>query len=160
VVLGLLALAFGSDRGSPSGSLEWVQLVESTVNDLVFAGVAIFFLHALPARVERRRLLALLHRLRSLAHVIDMHQLTKDPERLRESYSTTPESIEPGLGREEIEYYLDYCSELLSLVGKAAALCAEETQDPVILDTVATIEVLTTGMARKIWQKISVINTV
>src|SRR3954464_13157159 len=40
------------------------------------------FLWAFPERLERRTLLRMLHRLRSLAHVIDMHQLSKDPEQL------------------------------------------------------------------------------
>ena len=57
-----------------------------------------------------------------------------------------------------MEHYLDYCSELLSLVGKAAALCAEESRDTVVLDTVSTIESLTVGMSRKIWQKISLLS--
>lgn len=56
-----------------------------------------------------------------------------------------------------MENYLDYCSEMLSLLGKIAALCAEESQDSVILDTVSTIEALTTGMNGKIWQKISLL---
>jgi hypothetical protein len=43
------------------------------------------------------------------------------------------------------------------LVGKAAALCAEENTDPVVLDTVSTIEVLTTGKSRKIWAKITLL---
>ncbi len=53
--------------------------------------------------------------------------------------------------------YLDYCSELLSLTSKAAALCAEESTDALVLDTVSEIENLTTGMSRKIWQKISLL---
>ena len=39
-----------------------------------------------------------------------------------------------------------------------AALCAEQSTDPVVLDTVSEIEVLTTGMSRKIWQKISLLH--
>jgi hypothetical protein len=56
-----------------------------------------------------------------------------------------------------MEHYLDYCSELLSLVGKTAALCAEESRDAIVLETVSRIEQLTNGMSRKIWQKISVL---
>ncbi len=56
-----------------------------------------------------------------------------------------------------MEHYLDYCSELLSLVSKTAALCAEESRDSVVLETVSRIEQLTNGMSRKIWQKISVL---
>ena len=54
-----------------------------------------------------------------------------------------------------MERYLDYCSELLALVGKTAALCAEESRDDVVLDTVSTVETLCVGISRKIWQKIS-----
>jgi hypothetical protein len=60
-------------------AFEWLPLIESTISDVVFAGFAVFFLVALPTRHERA---VLLHRLRSLVHVIDMHQLTKDPERV------------------------------------------------------------------------------
>ncbi|WP_052466281.1 hypothetical protein [Mobilicoccus massiliensis] len=35
-------------------AIDWPPLVESTINDIVFAGVAVFFLHALPERLERR----------------------------------------------------------------------------------------------------------
>lgn len=146
------ALTGGPDRG-----FEWLPIVESAVNDLVFTAIAVWFLVALPSRLERGRLLGLLHRLRSLAHIIDMHQLTKDPERLRDRFVSTPESVDPGLGRADMEHYLDYCSELLSLVGKTAALCAEESRDDVVLATVATVERLTTEMSSKIWQKISLL---
>ena len=53
---------------------------ETAISDLVYASIAIFFLWALPERLQRSKLLNLLHQLRSTAHVIDMHQLTKDPE--------------------------------------------------------------------------------
>ena len=154
----VLALAVRSARGDagPDG-LDWLPLLETTINDLVFAAIAVFFLYTVPERLQRGSILKLLHRLRSLAHIIDMHQLTKDPERLRSSFVPTSVSVEVDLDRDQMERYLDYCSELLSLVGKTAALCAEESRDSVVLDTVSTIETLTTGMSRKIWQKISVL---
>ncbi|MGI8645827.1 MAG: hypothetical protein ACR2JD_05870 [Nocardioides sp.] len=144
-------------RAGGLSSFEWVPLIESIINDLVFAAIAVVFLYALPGRLAWARLLTQLHRLRSLAHIIDMHQLTKDPERLRPGFTPTAESVDPGLDRDDLERYLDYCSELLSLVAKVAALCAEESQDAVVLETVSTVETLTTGMSRKIWQKISLL---
>lgn len=63
------------------------------------------------------------------------------------------------VGTRDYAFYLDYCSELLSLTSKAAALCAEESTDPLVLDTVSEIEVLTNGMSRKIWQKITLLST-
>lgn len=151
-----LALAM-QDAGRVDSSVDWLPLIESAINDLVFAAIAVFFLHALPNRLERGQLLGLLHRLRSLAHIVDMHQLTKDPERLRDDFVTTDASPDFDLDRAGMEHYLDYCSELLSLVGKVAALCAEESRDALVLDTISTIETLTTGMSRKIWQKISLL---
>jgi len=162
VVVGtLVALALGardvlSDH-APDTSLEWLPLIETGINDLVFAGLAVFFLYSLPERLQRGDALALLHRLRSLAHIIDMHQLTKDPERLRGSFVPTAASADPHLTRDQMQHYLDYCSEMLSLVAKAAALCAEESRDAVVLDTVSTVESLTSEMSREIWQKISLL---
>jgi len=141
--------------GRFTSSLDVLPLVETTINDLVFAGIAVFFLWTVPERLQRGRTLALLHQLRSTAHIVDMHQLTKDPEQLRASYTATSASLPLDMTRDEMERYLDYCSELLSLVAKTAALCAEESRDAVVLDTVNSIEELTTGMSRKIWQKIS-----
>ena len=141
-------------------SLDWLPLIQTVIGDLVYAGIAVFFLYSFPERIRRDRTLALLHQLRSMAHVIDMHQLTKDPEMLRESFRPTSVSRPLDLSRDEMERYFEYCSEMLSLVGKTAALCAEESRDVVVLETVSTIESLTVGMSRKIWQKISILNAI
>ena len=53
--------------------------------------------------------------------------------------------------------YLDYCSELLSLCGKVAALYVQRFDDGVALAAVNEIEGLCTGLSRKIWQKIIVL---
>ena len=83
-----------------------------------------FFLLTIETRVKRRRALALIHELRSLAHIVDMHQLTKDPERLRMRDPTAegmPDRPKLTTGA-ELAKYLDFCSELLSLTNKVAAL--------------------------------------
>jgi hypothetical protein len=152
-----LAVADALSEAEGRSSFDWLPLVETMINDVIFVALALFFLYSIPNRLERGHTLKLLHRLRSLAHIVDMHQLTKDPERLRDSFHPTSKTIDVNLGRDEMEAYLNYCSELLSLIGKAAALCAEESQDSIVLDTVSTIETLTLGMSRKIWQKISVL---
>ncbi|MBB3090753.1 hypothetical protein [Nocardioides albus] len=165
LILVVLALALGAIIWGITTALgddtltgvQWLPLVESTVNDLIFAAVAIFFLYTIPERLLRSRALRLLHRLRSLAHIIDMHQLTKDPERLRTGFTPTPASVRFTLDADELAHYLDYCSELLSLVGKTAALCAEDSQDNVVLNTVSTVEGLTVDLSSKIWQKIQVV---
>ena len=57
----------------------------------------------------------------------------------------------------ELSRYLDYCSEALSLTGKVAALYVQPFDDPVALDAVSEVEQLTTGLSRKIWQKLTVL---
>jgi hypothetical protein len=151
----LLALHDSFFDKDVKNSIDVLNLAETAISDIVYAALAIFFLWSFPERLQRSRLLNLLHQLRSTAHVIDMHQLTKDPEQLKPSFVPTSKSTKLDMTRDQVERYLDYCSELLSLVGKTAALCAEESRDSVILETVSTIETLTVGLSRKIWQKIS-----
>ncbi|HLA64366.1 MAG TPA: hypothetical protein VK610_08045, partial [Rhodothermales bacterium] len=61
----------------------------------------------------------------------------------------------PELGR-----YLDYCSEMLSLTSKVAALFVQHLNDPVVLSAVNEIENLATGTSGKIWQKITLLERV
>jgi hypothetical protein len=98
-----------------------------------------------------------LHRLRSLAHVIDMHQLTKDPTVILDTHKTQA-SPERTMSQFELTRYLDYCSEMLAMVGKLAALYGERMRDGVVIDAVNDIETLTTSLGRKIWQKITIIS--
>ncbi|MGX9791845.1 hypothetical protein [Mycobacterium sp. MMS18-G62] len=156
----VIALAFTLRSAVIEGlahTADWVPLVESFVNDLVFAAIAVVFLWAFPERLERRSLLRMLHRLRSLAHVIDMHQLSKDPEQLNPTYVPTAQSVLHGLDADQLYHYLGYCSEMLSLTAKTAALGGEHTTDGVVLETISYIENLTTELSNKIWQKISLL---
>jgi hypothetical protein len=155
-----IALAVRDAINAADGTLafEWLPVIESAINDIAFAGIAIFFLLSLPGRQRRRSGLALLHRLRSLAHVIDMHQLTKDPDRLLAAPPPTDASLPNDLAAPELGRYLVYCSGLLALVAKTAALCAQEVTDDVVLDRVSEIELLTSDMSRKIWQKVSLLH--
>jgi len=156
----LVALVFSLRAAVIEGlarTADWVPLVESVINDLVFAAIALVFLWAFPERLERRTLLQLLHRLRSLAHVIDMHQLSKDPEQLSPMYTPTAQSVVHGLDADQLNHYLTYCSEMLSLTAKTSALCGEYSTDGVVLETISYIETLTTELSNKIWQKISLL---
>jgi len=136
-----------------------IQLLESGINDVVFVAVAIFFLITLETRIKRHRALKALHELRVIAHVIDMHQLTKDPERLFSSGVETPSSPRRrAMTPFEMGRYLDYCSEMLSLTGKVAALYIQDFDDAIALASVNEIENLTTGLSRKIWQKLMILN--
>ena len=109
-------------------------------------------------RLKRNRALKLLHELRSIAHIVDMHQLTKDPATITGTATRTPSSPKRSMTRFELSRYLDYCSEMSSLIGKIAALYVQKYDDPVVLSAVDQIEELTTSLSRKTWQKITINN--
>lgn len=139
---------------------ELLQALESGVNDVVFIGLGVFFLFTWEGRRKRARALRSIHQLRSLAHIVDMHQLTKDPERVVGSGPDTPSSPKRVMSPFELIRYLDYCSEMLSLISKAAALHVQGFDDPVTLAAVEQIEDLTNGLSRKIWQKIMILDRI
>lgn len=134
-----------------------IQVSEAGLNEAVLIGAGLFFLIGAERRLKRARALRAIHELRSMAHIIDMHQLTKDPERLLNRYSSTVASPLETLDAFQLSRYLDYCSELLSLTGKVAAIYVQRFDDPVVLESVAEIEDLTTGLCQKIWQKLHLV---
>jgi len=138
-----------------------VQAVDAFISEIVFLGIAIAFLSSLEVRRKRRRALRAIHELRSLAHVIDMHQLTKDPERVLhpDLGGDTASSPVRSMTGFELSRYLDYCSEMLSLLSKCAAIYVQDFDDPATISAVNEIESLTSGLSRKIWQKIMVLGT-
>ncbi len=136
-----------------------LQATESAVNDMVFAGIAIWFLATLERRIKRGRALKAIHELRSLAHVVDMHQLTKDPDQILSPGRDTQSSPRRArMTRFELARYLDYCSELLSLTSKLAALYVQRFQDEHVLAAVTDVQTLTNGLSGKIWQKIMILD--
>src|SRR2546429_5304369 len=112
---------------------EFATFLQSSqaIQNVVFLGLAVLFLATVETRIKRRRALAALHELRSIAHIVDMHQLTKDPDQFLALGTMT---------RFDLSRYLDYCSELLSLTSKVAALYVQDSQDPVLLDAVRSEE--------------------
>jgi hypothetical protein len=131
---------------------------EALLANLVFLGAGIAFLVTLEARIKRRRTLSAMNELRALAHVIDMHQLTKDPEMVFGRHKPTEVSPAHTMTALELNRYLDYCSELLSIVSKIGALYVQSFPDPQALSAVDDIESLTNGLSRKIWQKIMILD--
>lgn len=133
-----------------------IQALEASISSMVFIGAAILFFVSWENRIKRNRALRALHELRALAHIVDMHQLTKDPE------STVRPRTAKILRRRamtsfELNRYLDYCTEALALTSKIATLYVQGFQDTVVLDAVDDIEDLTAGLSRKIWQKIMIL---
>lgn len=136
---------------------EFIQMFEAGINAIVLISAAILFLITVENRIKRARALKKLYELRAVAHVIDMHQLTKDPRRLLAIVKDTPSSPKHSFDVYGLIRYLDYCSEMLSLVGKIGALYVQNLHDPTILAAVSELETLTTNLSRQIWQKIIIL---
>lgn len=134
-----------------------VQSIEAAINTSVLAALGLTALVRLEARIKRRRVTKNLHGLRSIIHVIDMHQLTKDPAALSASYKATAASPSRTFTAPELARYLDYCSEMLAVTGKLAALYAQAVNDDGVAEAVNDIENLGSNLSRKIWQKIMLI---
>ncbi len=139
-------------------AFESVEGVEAAINTVLLAALGLIALSRLEARVKRQRVARGLHELRSVIHVIDMHQLTKDPVTLSPDFEPTETSPKRDMSATEMSRYLDYCSELLAITGKLAALYAQAVPDEGVADAVNDIELLGSSLARKIWQKITLID--
>jgi hypothetical protein len=133
-----------------------VQALDSSISSVVFIGAAILFLVSWENRIKRNRALKAIHELRALAHIVDMHQLTKDPESVLVAPGTGS-SRKRALTALELSRYLGYCSDAMAMISKIAALYVQGFQDPMLLDAVDDIEDLTAGFSRKIWQKLTIL---
>lgn len=142
-----------------TGAFDFVQGIEASLNTLLLAGLGFLTLVRAEERIKRKRVFKELHGLRSLIHVIDMHQLTKDPAALSTNFTPTKNSPQRITNSADLARYLDYCSEMLSITGKLAALFAQSVNDDVVVDAVNSVEELGSNLSRKIWQKITMIET-
>ena len=140
-----------------SSVADFMQGLDAAVNELILFGAAAYFLFNLETRLKRARALKGIHVLRSMAHIIDMHQLTKDPELMSGHGVVTPSSPQRKMTPFELTRYLDYCSEMLSLLSKIGALYVQDFSDPVTLSAVDEVQDLTTGLSQKMWQKIMIL---
>ena len=134
------------------------QGIEALANMVVLLGAAMLFLITIEQRLKRRRALRALHELRAIVHVIDMHQLTKDPSAGVVVGGNTPSSPARTLKPYELSRYLDYCSEMMALASKVAVMFAQSFPDPVVTEAVSDIERIASGLSQKIWQKIMIID--
>ena len=138
--------------------VDFAQTMDGLISCLAAIGAASLFVFSWELRFKRRQALNALHELRSMAHIVDLHQLTKDPEPLLLGGPSTPSSPERKLTPFELGRYLDYSSEMLSMISKTAAIYVQEFPDAVALDAVDEITSLTNGLTRNIWQKIMLLD--
>ncbi len=134
-----------------------MQGIEAAVNLIIVMGAGVLFLTTLEGRWKRREVQSELNALRNIIHVIDMHQLTKDPSTSAQRGAPTKHSPRRDFTPFQLMRYLDYCSEMLSLTAKVAALYGQSFHDPVVLATVSEVDQITSNMTNKIWQKINMI---
>jgi len=164
VILGLIGGLVVQVRGGISiennGFADLLETLESLMNDIFLIGASIFFLVTVESRIKRHRALAFLRELRALAHIIDMHQLTKDPHLHLNELERSSDPAARIMSRDDLTRYLDYCSDMLALLGKVAALYAQNSDDAVVLAAVDEVEALTTGLSSRIWQKITILERV
>lgn len=159
VLVGMIVAISHAKVSGMSGLGDWVQVFEAGLNSVVLLGAAIVFLVSVETRTKRKKVIEAVNRLRSLAHVIDSYQLTKDPDGLVSPAQKTKNSPKRNFSPYLLGRYLDYCSEMLSLAGKIGFLYVQAFHDPVSVNAVNDLENLTTGLARKIWQKIMILRT-
>ncbi|MDX8534635.1 hypothetical protein RFM41_25420 [Mesorhizobium sp. VK25A] len=138
-------------------AVQSMQGIEATINTVILAVLGLLALIRTEERIKRKQVFRKLHGLRSLIHVIDMHQLTKDPATLSADFKPTSHSPARITNAADLARYLDYCSEMLSITGKIAALFAQSVNDDVVVNAVNDIENLSSNLSRKIWQKITLI---
>ena len=154
--IGTLALRVHTDEGLWVFE-NFVSGMNNALGSLVFLGAAIAYLVTLERRIKREKALSALTELRAVAHIIDMHQLTKDPEPILLNGPPTAHSPRRTMTAFELSRYLDYCTELLSLTSKIGALYVQALPDPVAMDAADDLEELCTGLSRNIWQKMTIL---
>ena len=80
--------------------------------------------------------------------------MTKDPEiAMARAQGAEVDHLDPR----ELALYLSFCADLLSIVGKTAALYGQVLDDSVVLSTVDEVEGVSARAAGKIWQKMALI---
>lgn len=160
LLLGMLCLKAPSLQSLNDRELQqfehFIQSLEAALGSLFFLGATIAFLINVERRWKRERLLAAVRELRALAHVVDMHQLTKDPQSLTQN-RPTQSSPQRTMSTFELGRYLDYCTELLSVIAKIAAIYVQEFPDPIAVEAADQLAMLTNDLSRNIWQKITLL---
>jgi len=161
VAIGTVVTSLAREDASwwrPRSASELLGMFEATLGTVVFLGAAVVYLASLDRRRRRERALRHIQELRSIAHVVDMHQLKKAPDRISGSGPATQSSARSDMTAHEVRRYLDYCSEMMSLIAKIGALYLDGYEDPAAVQAVDELENLTTGLSRKIWQKIMILD--
>ncbi|MBY0229240.1 MAG: hypothetical protein K2W96_08190, partial [Gemmataceae bacterium] len=126
------------------------DFTSKTGGALVYLFAGLVFLITLETRWQRARAVQAIHELRAVAHIIDMHQLSKVPD--DEAYVG-----QARLTPQAMRQYLTFCTELLAILSKVGQLYVQDFPDGTTLAAVDQFENLATGLSSKIWQKIMIL---
>jgi hypothetical protein len=137
---------------------DWITVAESSLNNIVLLSAAFFFIFTLENRIKRVRAIKYLNEIKGFAHVVDMYQLTKNPQLIGREKKNTEHSPKREMTKFEMQRYLDYSSEFLSLIGKVAALYSQYLPDEVVTQTSSEIQNLCSDTSNKIWQKMIILS--
>ncbi len=155
-VAGIIGYVEAGDTQSPPLH-RLLEFLDTAKGSAAFLGALALFLITLEARLKRRRALRAVHELRAMAHIIDMHQLAKDPDLIGH-----PEQAPTAAGRpmdaDTMRRYLHYCTELLAVISKTGQLYVQDFPDAPTVTAVDNFEGLATGLSSKIWQKIMIMD--
>ncbi len=136
---------------------DFLEATDAGLQMLLLLGGSIAFLVTLEGRIRRNRALDAIAEFRSMAHLVDMHQINKDPG-IDERPAPAGADRRTVRSDAQLALYLDHASDMLALIGKLAAFYGQHLRDRVVLDAVNEIETLTTGLSAKMWQKIIMVN--
>src|SRR5262245_24478414 len=121
IVLGIVILAAAAAvvreqrQGDDPPLQRLLAFMRQTQGAAVYLSAAVVFLITLETRWKRARAVRAIHELRALAHIIDMHQLSKDPD-------CSPHAGNTPYNREGMLQYLHYCTEMLAILSKIGQL--------------------------------------
>lgn len=130
---------------------QFVQSVGSGLEGGAILTAFALFLWAMEKRTKRAEAIEFLSELRSMAHIIDLHQMRK--EHVLPGVEPTEHSPRRDMDELRLSRYLEYCSEMLSIISMIASYYAQELDDEQFLDSVDQVADLTNGMATRILQK-------
>lgn len=156
IVLLVLVIAVAIYQGETFGT--FMKVLDATRGAAVYLVLIVVFFWTLETRFKRRKALKAIHELRSLTHVIDMHQLAKDPEQVLDGSAVDIGGLR--MNAAGMAVYLQLCTELLSLVSKIGHLYVQDFPDATSLNAVDQVESLATGLSHKIWQKIMILDRI
>jgi len=152
LALGVIIGYFTSHEDQPFTLAKIYRFVDETKVFGAYLVAAAIFLWNADTRWKRKRALQAVHELRSLAHLVDMYQLVKAPDR--------PDVTVAGkvLDADALRWYLQYCTELLALLSKVGQLYVQDFPDAIALAAVDQFENLTGSLSAKIYQKLTLLD--